>query len=156
MQDRQQRLYSKALELGFTVPLESGYYLAKTLSLPLTWEREKQLLDFLRSKLPPQKLQEFYKEIGIDDKYLQNRDVAETFLNFASGWGWNQFDRSNKFSTYQYQSTGYYDGFFSGTRTLSITKSAGEYGISTQAQERFKAAKKTWGEFLTEVERKRI
>lgn len=41
LQDRQQRLYSKALASGFKVQINEGYYLARSLSLPLTWERER-------------------------------------------------------------------------------------------------------------------
>lgn len=151
--DRQQRLYSKALELNFSIPLDSNYYLAKKLFLPLTWEKEQELLDFLRRNLKPEDLKKFYDEIGINDEYFQTRDVVETFLDFASDWGWSQFDRSNEFPTYQYQSTRYRGGFFSGMRILPMTRS-GEYAVSTQAQERFKVAKKTWNEFLTEVKQK--
>lgn len=154
LQNRQQAIYSKALELDFTIPLEYGYHLGRSLSLPLTWEKEKELVKFLEGKLAQGKLQEFYNEIGVNDDYFETRDIVETFLDFASGWQWNQFDRSNEFPTYTYQSSRSEWGSDSGTRSLLSTKSAGEYAVSTQAQEKFKAAKKTWGEFLDEVQQR--
>src|SRR3989338_1112500 len=156
LQNGQQAIYNKALELDFTIPLENGNHLGRSLSLPLTWEREKELVKFLEGKLAPDKLQEFYNEIGVSDDYFETRDVVETFLNFASGWRWDQFDRSNEFPIYKYQSSGYDRDLNSGMRSLSMTKNAGDYAVSTQAQERFKAAKKTWGEFLDDTNRKSL
>lgn len=157
LKQRQQKVYSKALELGFTVPLESGYYLNKSLSLPLTWEREEQLWEYLKEKLSKEELHKFTSELGLSDvdEYFKTRIVFETFLNFASGWKWSQYDRSNEFPVYKYSSRrrGY---SYSATQTSPLTKSVGEFAVSTQAQEKFKVAKKTWGGFLEEVKQQSL
>lgn len=97
-------------------------------------------------------LQEFTRRLGIDNlnEYLKTRFLFEMFFNFASGWGWTQYDRSNEFPTKQYSNSGY--GVFGTRSTLGSTRSLGEYAVSTQAQERFKAAKKKWEEFLPELQ----
>lgn len=41
-------------------------------------------------------------------------------------------------------------------RTLPVTKSAGEYAVSTQAQEKFRATKKKWRESLEEVQNRSL
>ncbi|GIW62604.1 MAG: hypothetical protein KatS3mg090_0430 [Patescibacteria group bacterium] len=152
LKEKQQRLYSKALELGFTTQLEKDYYLARTLSLPLTWKREKELMDFLENQLGKDEFNQFLNEIGIDKNYFETREIIEDFLNFASGWGWSQFDRSNEFPTYYYQQPTYNLDLKLSIR--SGYRNAGEFAISTQAQKIFKAAKKTWENFLTEVKGK--
>ena len=97
LQERQKEIYSRALELDFNVPLEKGYYLSRQLKSPLTWEREKELLEFLKNKLSREEFEIFCQKMGITDEYFKTREIIETFLNFASDWGWQIFDRSNEF-----------------------------------------------------------
>jgi len=150
--NRQQAIYKKALELGFTVPLEPGYYLAINLSLPLTWKREQELLNFLKEKLSENDFENFLRQIGIEENYFETREIIEGFLDFASGWGWKKFDRSDAFPVYCYRPPKRGDYTFMTTRGGGFL--GGNFAISTQAQERFKAAKKTWEEFLGEVQQK--
>jgi len=148
LRDRQQKLYTKSLELGFTIPLKSGFCLERSLSVPLTWEKERQLIRFLEERLKPNELRKFFKKIGINNEYLQKREFVELFLNFASGWGWSQFYRSNEFPI-RYSSR--YKGLYT-TRGSLMFGVAGEYAVSTQAQQEFEVAKKTWEEFLQEIQ----
>lgn len=155
--NRQQAIYKKALELGFTVPLESGYYLAHNLSLPLTWKREQELINFLRKNLDKNNFEDFLRQIGIEENYFETRKIIEGFLDFASGWGWKKFDRSDEFPVYYYsiRQSQRGDDTFMTTRGGNFRNfKGGDFAISTQAQERFKAAKKTWREFLREVQQK--
>lgn len=152
LKEKQQRIYSKALELNFTVSYNS-YKLARSLSLPLTWEREEELWKYLKEKLSSEELQKFIKELKISDldKYFETRIVFETFFNFASGWKWNQYDRSNEFPTYTlvfYQKN---DPYQKKEKGGFVERGLGEFAISTQAQKRFEAAKKTWEQLLENI-----
>ena len=150
--NRQQAIYEKAFQLGFNIPLESDYYLARNLSLPLTWRREQELLNFLKEKLGENDFENFLRQIGIEENYLETREIIEGFLDFASGWGLKKFDRSDEFPVYCYRPPKRGDDTFMTTRGGGFL--GGNFAISTQAQERFKAAKKTWEEFLGEVRQK--
>jgi len=141
LQSTQQKLYSKALELGFTIPLDKDCHLKESLTSPLTWGKERELVQFLEKRLTPDELQEFYNKVDVDVKYFEIRGIAELFLNFAAGWGWNQFDRSDEFPTRKTR------------HPLGDFVMMGSFVISTQAQERFKVAKRTWKGFLGEIQR---
>ncbi|MCX7996836.1 MAG: hypothetical protein N2691_03735 [Patescibacteria group bacterium] len=148
--DIQQILYAQALDLGFTSPLPSGLMLSPQLTLPLKWGKEEELIQFIAQEMAPEKLQKFYEEIDLSADYIELRGIVETFLDFASGWRWEQFDRTDQFPTYKVQTppaSPYGPNYLS--RQLPIR--VGEYAVSTQAQERFKAAKESWRGFLEKI-----
>lgn len=152
LKEIQQKLYTKALNLGFKIQSNGDDLLTPELPSPLTWDRENELIDFLKRNMPPDEFQKFCTQIGITNLYFKLREIIETFLDFASSWQRSKFDRSNDFPiTCRGQSSK--SGLKSHSAgSLSMTGGGvGEYAISTQAQERFEAAKKMWENFLNKI-----
>ncbi len=149
LRGRQEELYIKALEVGFRPQVPEGYTLSFTLSGPLSWERERELIDFL---LQSGQEEEVRKILGIKnsesiEKYKKKRALFEKFFDLAVKAGNSEFTRENNFPYYE---SSYGFGLVS-TKSLRGRVQPGEFGISTQAKEVFEAAEVDWRRFISDI-----